>query len=95
NPYTLDILRKNKILREYLQGVYLEQDIYNKLWLHYEDDGLFNLLKNAPNRVDHLWLLVDSTSDAANRAIYLSHKERCRPPYIALDTKGNFWTVTE
>jgi hypothetical protein len=93
--YTLDILQKNEILHEYDGGIHLEQDIYGKLWLHYEDDGLFNLLKGTPNRVIGLWLLVDNTSDADYRVVYLSHKQRCRPPYIALDIKGCFWTVTK
>jgi hypothetical protein len=93
--YTPDILQKNEILHEYHGGTHLERDIYGKLWLHYEDDGLFNLLKGTPNRVVELWLLVDNTSDADYRVISLSHKQRCRPPYIALDIKGCFWAVAK
>lgn len=93
--YTLDILHSNTVLKEYLPDVQLQLDSYGQMWLYYEDDGLFKLLKNTPNRVAELWLFVYDEEDADDRVIFQSHKKRCRPPYIAVDTEGTFWAVKE
>lgn len=86
--YSLEILRKNTVLKTYYDRehyeAHLEQDIYGRLILHFYDEEM-NF--SGDDRVDYLWLFVKNEPDA-DQMVQVGKLSRLRVPFISGDETG-------